>query len=85
MYSHQPRYSGKCPVSATRTPSTVARRPHPYVPEAERSEDVVLAHRVSLDDDQRTPSDGIEDFMRSGRVVNEYTHLVSSSSDGNGQ
>lgn len=55
MYgSHQPRYSGK--VSRVSDPNAFYRRSSStpaYVPEAERSEDVVLAHRVSLDDEQR--------------------------------
>ncbi|CEG49795.1 low quality protein: crystallin j1a-like [Plasmopara halstedii] len=54
QYSHQPRYSGK--VSRVSESSAFYRRSSAtisYVPEAERSEDVVLAHRMSLDDDQR--------------------------------
>ncbi|KAE9317325.1 hypothetical protein PF001_g6908 [Phytophthora fragariae] len=55
MYGgHQPRYSGK--VSRVSDPNAFYRRSSStpaYVPEAERSEDVVLAHRVSLDDEQR--------------------------------
>ncbi|KAL3669538.1 hypothetical protein V7S43_004925 [Phytophthora oleae] len=55
MYGgHQPRYSGK--VARVSDPNAFYRRSSStpaYVPEAERSEDVVLAHRVSLDDEQR--------------------------------
>ncbi|KAL4140609.1 hypothetical protein PRNP1_014890 [Phytophthora ramorum] len=55
MYGNQqPRYSGK--VSRVSDPNAFYRRSSTtpaYVPETERSEDVVLAHRVSLDDDQR--------------------------------
>jgi hypothetical protein len=50
----QPRYSGK--VSRVSDPNAFYRRSSSspaYVPEAEPSEDVVLAHRVSLDDEQR--------------------------------
>ncbi|RMX66525.1 hypothetical protein KXD40_002412 [Peronospora effusa] len=51
---YQPRYSGK--VSRISDPNAFYRRSSStpaYAPETERSEDVVLAHRVSLDDDQR--------------------------------
>ncbi|KAG2527768.1 hypothetical protein JM16_003181 [Phytophthora kernoviae] len=52
--NQQPRYSGK--VSRVSDPNAFYRRSSStpaYAPEVERSNDVVLAHRVSLDDEQR--------------------------------
>ncbi|CAI5725261.1 unnamed protein product [Hyaloperonospora brassicae] len=55
MYGNQQhRYSGK--VSRVSDPNAFYRHSSSmpaYAPETERSEDVVLAHRVSLDDEQR--------------------------------